>query len=346
MSHSLICKLASLRVTLTCIGVAVAVALFGSDGDTWPVGAMIALPFGALCVNLLAALTTNVTLRASAGLLGFHLALATLALLAAADRLTGLAGHVEVTEGVGFDPSLVEGDIGPFHPWKLDSVRFVQGGFEIDYDPGMKRRDTVSKVYLPGDGQASRSLDVGDDMPLVIGGYRFYTSFNKGFAPLVTFTDGAGAAHTGAIHLPSYPLNYFKQGNDWTIPGTRKAVKVWLHLPDEVYDEEGAWRFRKPDNASLVVIAEGARRELRPGETISLSGGHLRYEELRSWMGYTIAYNTLVPWMLATVVIAILCLAWHVAGKFQATSWDGAVRARPSQTGTDANAERRCAYVR
>ncbi len=339
-------KLASLRVTLACIGVAVAVALFGGGEESWPVGVTIAIPFGILFFNLLAALATSVTLRTGPGLLGFHLALAALALLAAADRLAGLSGHIEVTEGVAFDPSLVEGDIGPFHPWNLDNVRFVQGGFDIDYDPGMKRRDTVSTVYLAGDGQASRRVEVGDDTPLVVGGYRFYTTFNKGFAPLVTFTDGAGVAHSGTIHLPSYPLNYYKQGNDWTIPGTRNPVKVWLHLPDEIYEEEAAWRFRKPENASLVVITEGARQEMRPGETISIGGGRLRYEELRSWMGYTISYNPLVPWMLATVVVAIGCLSWHVAGKFRATSWEGKARARPSQPGVDAGMERRRVYVR
>ena len=346
MSHSLVYKLASLRVTLICIGVAAAVALFGDQGGAWPFGVIIALPFGALCVNLLTALVTNVTLRSNAGLLGFHVALATLALLTAADRLTGLAGHVEVTEGLGFDPNLVVADIGPFHPWGLDSVRFVQGGFEINYDPGMKRRETVSTLYIPGDGQASRRVEVGDDMPLMIGGYRFYTSFNKGFAPLVTFTDNAGSVHSGTIHLPSYPLNYFKQGNDWIIPGTRKQIKVWLHLPDEVYEEEDAWHFRKPENARLVVITEDTRHEMRPGETISFGGGRLRYEELRSWMGYTIAYNPLVPWMLATVVIAIVCLAWHVAGKFRAKSWDDQAQSRTSQPGADSGMGRKRAYVR
>ena len=339
-------KLASLRVTLTCICVAVAVALLGDSEGSWPVGVTIAIPFGILFLNLLAALAANVTLRTSPGLFGFHLALAALALLAAADRLTGLTGHVEVTEGVSFDPALVEAEVGPFHTWGLDRVRFRQGGFEIAYDPGMKRRGTVSTVYLPGDDGASYRMEVGDDTPLVIGHYRFYTSFNKGFAPLVTFTDSAGTAHSGVIHLPSYPLNYYKQGNEWSLPGTDKRVKVWLHLPDEVYVEEEAWRFRKPENAVLVVMADGARHEMQPGETLSLGSGHLRYDELRSWMGYTIAYNPVVPWMLAAAAVAILCLAWHVIGKIRAAPWDDQAQARLSQPGTDADMEGRPAYVR
>ena len=339
-------KLASLRVTLACIGAAAFVALFGGGEGSWPVGVTIAIPFGILVLNLLAALAVKVTLRSSFGLFGFHLALAVLALLAAADRLTGLTGHIEVTEGVSFDPALVEAEVGPFHPWGLDRVQFRQGGFEIDYDPGMKRRDTVSTVYLPGAGGAPHRMEVGDDTPLVIGDYRFYTSFNKGFAPLVTFTDNAGTAHSGAVHLPSYPLNYYKQGNDWNLPGTEKPVKLWLHLPDEVYVEDDAWRFRKPENAVLVVIADGARHEIRPGETVSLGNGHLRYDELRSWMGYTIAYNPVVPWMLAAVAVAILCLAWHVIGKFWTAPWDGEARARPSQPGAGADRKGRPAYVR
>lgn len=348
MRHRFIRRLASLRVTLLCLGAAAVVALLGGDQDGWPIGVTIALPFGLLVLNLVAALATNVTLRTSAGLLGFHLALAVLALLAAADRLTGLTGHVEVTEGVAFDPALVEAEAGPLHPWGLDSVRFLQGGFSITYAPGMKRRETVSTVYLPGDSGAPRGRTVGDDAPLVIGGYRFYTSFNKGFAPIVTVTDQAGTNHTGAIHLPSYPLNYFQQGNDWRVPGTGQSIKVWLHLPDEIYDEDDAWNFRKPADARLVVMADGVRRELRPGDRVALGAGHLRYEELRTWMGYTISFNPLIPWMLATVGITVACLAWHVVAKIRATPWDGTARVpvpvptRPRTAGMD----RERAYVR
>jgi len=50
-------------------------------------------------------------------------------------------------------------------------------------------------------------------------------------------------------------------------------------------------------------------------------------------MGYTIAYNPLTPWMLATVVIGVVCLGWHVCRKTLRISWD-----LPSRRGVVGNA--------
>jgi len=313
---------ASLWVTLASVAAAAAVALAGGGDMVFPVGLYIALPFAVLFVNLIAALATNAALRRRGGLLGFHLALAALALLVAADRLMAFYGHVEVTEGAAFDPDLVEASAGPLHLWTLDRVRFAQGGFDIAYAPRMKRQDTVSEIFVPDGGAGWARVLVGDDTPLIAGGYRFYTSFNKGFAPLLTYVGQDGRAQSGAVHLPSYPLNYFKQGNEWVLPGTEERVKLWLHLPEPVYAEDLAWRFRKPDDARLVVIDGEQRHELRPGDVLPLRGGTLRYDELRGWMGYTISYNPLVPWMLAAAALGVLCLAWHVAGRLRRTSWE------------------------
>jgi len=313
--------LASLWVTLASIAAAAVVALAG-QGTAMPVGLYIALPFAALFVNLVAALATNPVLRRQGGLLGFHLALAGLALLVATDRLMAFYGHVEISEGAVFDPTLVEANAGPLHPWKLDRVRFAQGGFDISYAPGMKRRDTVSEIFVPDGHDGWQRALIGDDRPLIAAGYRFYTSFNKGFAPVLSYVAPDGVTHRGAVHLPSYPLNYFKQGNDWVLPGTEERVKLWLHLPGPVYDEARAWRFRKPEDARLVLIDGERRYELRPGETLAVRGGSLRYDELRSWMGYTISYNPLVPWMLAAAVLSILAFGWHAVAKFRRTPWD------------------------
>jgi cytochrome c biogenesis protein len=312
--------LGSLKVTLVGVAAAGAVALTGIETG-FPVGPAIALPFALLTVNLLAAIMSGPKLRRQAGLLGFHLALAVLAALAAVDRLAALNGHVEVTEGSDFDPALVEARIGPWHPWGLERVRFRQGTFEIGYGPGVKRRETVSRVYLADEAGAWRPVAVGDDRPLVAEGYRFYTSFNKGFAPLISFVDGQGAVHRGAVHLPSYPLNYYKQGNAWTPPGSPRPVKLWLRLPEQVFKEEEAWAFGKPEGARLVVI-DGARRvELTPGESTALAGGRLRYEELRTWMGYTISYNPLVSWMAGAIVVGVLSLLAHTLAKTLRLPW-------------------------
>lgn len=312
---------ASLWLTLGLLILAAAIALAGEFFGL-QIGSWIALPFAGLGLNLLAALAVTPKLRRQGGLLGFHLALAALALLAAVDQMIALNGHIEITDGTPFDESRVIADAGPLHPWGLDRVEFVQAGFEIDYSPRMKRGETRSTVLLPVGGGRWREATVGDDNPVIIGDYRFYTSFNKGFAPVLTFTDRYGGAHTGSVHLPSYPLNYFRQGNEWTPPGGDETVKLWLSISEQVYDPEKAWRFRKPENAVLVVMAAGERHELRPGESVALRDGALRYDELRSWMGYTISYNPLTPWMLASAAIGVLCLAWHMFDRFRRVPWE------------------------
>lgn len=319
----LLAAVASLWLTLVLLLLAMLLLLVTQFTD-WPLAAFTALPFAGLCLNLLGAIAMTRKLRRQVGLLGFHLALAILALLVAGDRLMSLTGHVEVTEGAAFDARLVEAQEGPLHPWSLDRIRFLQGDFSIDYGPKMKRRHTRSKVFLPDGEGGYQALLVGDDDPLVFGDYRFYTSFNKGFAPVLRYRDAAGRVTTGAVHLPSYPLNYFKQGNDWRLPDNSETLKLWLHLPEPVYDEEGAWHFAKPRDAVLVVLRGDERREMRPGDRLALGGGELGYESLASWMGYTISFNPLRRWMLAAIAVAILCLAWHAGRKMVLVPWQSA----------------------
>lgn len=307
---------ASVRVTLVLLGVTAVVAVAG-DGAPWPVGIWIALPIGALVINLIAALITNATIRAKPALFAFHFALASLALLVGLDRLMALSGHVEVTEGAAFEARLADVEAGPLHTWRLNQVGFVQGPFDIGYAPGMKRRQTYSRVAIEDGKGGWRETVVGDDRPLVAHGYRFYTSFNKGFAPVVSFRDTNGLAHTGAVHLPSYPLNDFQQGNDWNLPGSGRTIKLWLSLDVPVYDEDGPWSFETPKTAKLVVIDGAARHELALGQSVALADGTVRFEELRTWMGYTISSNRLIIWILATAVVATLAMAAHVFTKLR-----------------------------
>lgn len=307
---------ASARVTLALLAVTAVVAVAG-DGAPWPVGIWIALPIGGLVINLIAALITNAAIRAKPALFAFHFALAILAVLVGLDRLMALSGHVEVTEGAAFEARLADVEAGPLHVWRLGLVGFVQGPFDIAYAPGMKRRETYSRVAIDDGNGAWRETVVGDDRPLVAYGYRFYTSFNKGFAPVVSFRDANGLAHTGAVHLPSYPLNDFQQGNDWNLPGSGRIVKLWLSLDEPVYDEDGPWSFERPKAARLVVIDGADRHELRLGQSAVLADGTVRFEELRTWMGYTISSNRLIAWILATAFVATLAMAAHVYTKLR-----------------------------
>ena len=213
--------LGSLKATLCWLALT-ALMLADSIASGEPVSVMIALPFAGLGLNLLLALVVNRHLRSQGGLLLFHLGLALIAVLAALGRLLALSGHVEVTEGAAFEPALVVAEQGPLHPGHLDRVSFVQGGFSINYDPGVKRRDTVSTVFL-SDGEGGwQKAEVGDDRPLVVGGYRFYTSFNKGFAPLLTYRDASGAEQQGAVHLPSFPLQILRAGQSLDAAGSKR----------------------------------------------------------------------------------------------------------------------------
>lgn len=314
-------RIASLWLTLACLIAAAGVAVIGEIAG-FAAGPYIALPSVMLFVNLVAAMATNRKLYAKGGLLGFHLALAALALLVAFDMLAAFDGHVEVTEGAAFDPALVEASAGPLHRSELDRVVFIQGSFTIKYAAGMKRRDTLSRIYVPAKSRRWDMREVGDDQPFTARGYKFYTSFNKGFAPLLTFIDRNGTTHKGTVHLPSYPLNYFKQGNDWTPPGETRPVKLWLHLPQPAYVEDADWEFNKPASAAVVVISGSGRHELAPGATMKLYGGTLRFDELRSWMGYTISYHPALAWIVAAAVIGVLCLLWHVVAMMFFRPWN------------------------
>lgn len=293
-----------------------ALALAGHHFE-WRVGVYMAAPAGGLFVNLCAALATNRTISARPALFAFHVGLAVLALSLAADALTSFSGHVEVVDGGDFDPRLVVGETRPLHHQHLADVHFRQKSFDISYAPGMRRRETTSVIEIE-EGGKTRQAVIGDDRPLIDSGYRFYTSFNKGFAPVVTFTDAAGVSHTGAVHLPGYPLNEDRQANTWRPPGAASEIVVWLNLPAPVYQEDAAWRFAVPAASSLVVIAGGERRTLAPGESAPLASGVIRYDRLSAWMGYTITANPFSRIAAAAALASILALIWDIVGKLRA----------------------------
>lgn len=267
------------------------------------------MPVGVLLVaNLVAALATNTKLKSQPMLFALHAALIALIAAIGLDRMTSMSGRVEVTEGAMFEASNVKADAGLLHRLLLDKVKFLQGPFEITYAPGMKRRETESIIRIPQQNGAWREVRVGDDTPLTFGDYRFYTTHNKGFAPILTYVNAAGAAQTGSIHMPSYPSNESMQGISWTPPGASRPLKIWLHIPEPVFEKDKAWKFAKPANTHLVLMDGEKRQELRVGEIVTLASGQLRYDGLRSWMGYTIVGQSLTHWIAAAGFIAALVL--------------------------------------
>jgi len=314
-------RLASLRLTLVALvllGAGVVAAYFSQTSTTWPV----AIPLALFAANLGAAVVTHPAFRRQTALLVFHLALIAVVLLVAAGRLTYLKGHVELAEGEAFRGKLVKAEQGPLHLGSLERAAFVNEGFSIHYDPGLRRGATRNRVsYVDAAGGTQRAV-IGDNTPLVRAGYRFYTSFNKGFAPTFLWQPNGGRPEIGAVHLPAYPLHEYRQAQEWQPPGS--AVSLWIMLTfDEVILDFGkASEFRLPASHTLVVRAGESRHELRPGDTLRLPEGKLTYQGVRSWMGYTVFHDFTLPWLVAACILAVVSLAGHFWAKFSVRPWD------------------------
>ena len=272
--------------------------------------AWIALPLCVLSANLLAALIVNPGFRRQSGLLVFHVCLLAVMLLATFGWLSNLKGRVEMMEGQSFhvdDVTVLRQ--GPWHPWqRLANVQFQQGPIRVEYAPNLIRGRTQSRVAVSGD----RSLvTVGDNIPLQIDGYRFYTTSNKGYAAVLTWQSDKGEVQRGAIHFPSYPFNDWHQLNDWHTPGGEK-LGFELQLNKKPSTED-AWVFDRAHNSGALRIKRNndAVVTLQAGETIKLINGQLRFDQLRMWMGYEVYYDPMLAWLFAAALIGIGGLGWH-----------------------------------
>jgi len=317
--------LGSLRVTLAALALlalgVVAVAQDAADAS-WGVAAPLAL----LGLNLAAAIATHPAFRVQPALLVFHVALLALVLLVVVGRLTYLRGHVELSEGQVFDGRLSGLTRGPWHAGALQRVRFANLGYRIDYAEGMRRERTRNAVlWIDADG-IQRRAEIGDTDPLVLEGYRFYTSFNKGFAPSFLWQPNNGAPVRGTVHLPAYPAHEHGQAIEWVPPGAGAGLWIMLDIDEVVLDPAQRSTFRVPQAHRLIVRqGEDLRHELRPGDALELPGGRLRYEGLKTWMGYRVFYDRTLDWLLAAAVLAVASLVWHLVTKFRRQPWDAAI---------------------
>ena len=302
--------LAGTRLTMAGFAVLAAGTLASYNLPQAPAALMV-VPLALLATNLAAAIALRPALR-TGGLGVFHVALLACLLLVGWGRMTHLDGRVEVTEDAPLEAAQVEvTGAGPWNDGAWRGVEFLQGAWEVDYAPGVRRGHTRSQVWLPGE---ATPRSIGDDTPLVLAGYRFYTTANKGFAPVVRWQSEGQEAVAGALHMPSYPVNDGNQHNTWTSPDGR-VLKFWLRI-GQVVPENTAWTLAaRTVPAVLVVEAQGQRHELRPGDAVALQGATLRYERLTGWMGYRIFYDpTLLP-LLAIALAGIAGLAWHLWGR-------------------------------
>lgn len=314
LPRAVLAHFGSLRTTL--VGMALlGAAAAASQASAVPAMAVLGVATGLLALNLLAALVVHPAFRRQLPLLVFHLALLALVVLAALGRMTALDGRFELTQGLGFDGKLIESAAGRWHHDALAQLALRHEGFEIDYAPGRKRGATRNRVVWVDAAGASHAAVIGDHRPLVLEGYRFYTSPNKGFAPLLTWRPREGEPVTGAVHLPSFPANELHQSREWALPDGR-GVWVMLQFDETLIDPKAQATFRLPGAHRLVLRIGTQRAELAPGERIELEGGALVYDELRTWMGYRVSYDATLPWLLAAALLAAFSLMWHYTHRF------------------------------
>ncbi len=309
-------SLASLKLTLAgMVGFAVGVIVY--RGDISHTQWWVAAPLLLLAFNLLAAIVTNPRFRYQPGLLLFHICLLLIAGLAAVDKLIAFEGTVEIVAGTAFAADQVRHlRRGPWHRTQLHQVEFTQGDLRVEYVDGLRRGRTSSTLWLPRTPGAIERIQVGDKRPLIAAGYRFYTTSNKGYAALLTWRDRNGVALTGSINFPSYPLNDWKQNNQWIMPNGA-SLDISLLVAPQAYARRTAWTLDDETTPGRIRVRHaGAERVLAPGERIAIAGGSIQFEEARMWMGYRIVYVPLLPWLLVTALTGVLGLTWHLWGKF------------------------------
>ncbi len=312
--------LGSLEATLVILGLftaAVTWVLWDRSEVTW----LVALPLFLLALNLLAAIGVNPKFRQQLPLLIFHLALLGVIVLVAMGRMTYLKGRASVSVGAEFDGRLTTYEAGPWHQGSLADVRFINEGFDVSYRPGPRRTITRNRVsWLEADGGRQQAV-IGDQHPLVMAGYRFYTTHNKGFAPVLRWQLKGGTAQVGDLHLPPYPSQALRQSAEWTPPGSESELWFLLDFDEVILTPDAPSKFRPPREHKLVV-REGERRfELRPGDRVELRQGHLEYLGLRTWMGYSVSYDWTRSWLIATALVAVFALGWHLWRRFFTRPW-------------------------
>lgn len=312
--------LGALRVTLWLLGLlGVSVTWFlltPAMSSSW-----LALPLLLLALNLLGAILSNPLFRRQLPLLGFHLGLLALLLLIVAGRLSYLKGHAEVTVGEQFVGQLVAYEAGPLHGNRLEDVRFLLESFTIDYAPGIQRGATRNYVRWQDTQGDIRQGIVGDHRPLLLAGYRFYSSHNKGFAPLFTWYPLGGKSITGSIHLPAYPIHEFKQALEWTPPNSDLKLWTQLQFDEVILDPEADSTFRAPREHKLIMRHGDKRYELVPGDKLEFASGRLVYDELRTWMGFTVSSDWTLPWLFGAAFFSVMAMAWHYWRKFSPRPW-------------------------
>ena len=316
--RSVLKSLASLRLTMVgltgLIANSVAISQWPDTAIPW-----LVVPLSLLAVNLFAALLVRQAFRHQAALLLFHVGLLAVLILVVVGVLVRFDGSVEVIEGEAFNASAVTvRGAGWLHPDRLGRISFTQGPLEVRYRSGFQRDTTHSRVVVEREGEGEVRRDIGDRQGFTSHGYRFMTTFNKGYSVLVLWRGSGGEEAVGAVNFPSYPGFDWKQVNDWTTPAG-ETLTFELLLAERVPDDS-PWTLSSDDVNYTVGLTGGERAEktVAPGQSLAVEGGEITILDLRLWMGYRVDYNPLLPWLLMAAFLSLGAMAVHMAQKFRA----------------------------
>jgi cytochrome c biogenesis protein len=312
-------RLASLRLTLAGLLLLLAAVayIYEREGEA-DASLPLVLPLSLLAINLLAAVVGNAAFRRQLPLLVFHLCLLAIIVLAALGRMSFLRATAEVVSGAELH-GLERIQAGPWHWGDLGGLKFENLGFHIDYKPGLQREATVNRVRWRDEQGIPYTSEIGDNVPLVLRGYRFYTSPNKGFTAVFRWEPKRGEAQLEAVNFLSYPLNKDRQQTSGRLGG--EDLRVSLNIRGQLIDPAAASRFRMPEEHDVTVDFSWRVATLKPGEAVAVPAGRLVYVGLTTWMGYNVFYDWTMPWLLAACALAVLALGWHFWQKFARRPW-------------------------
>jgi hypothetical protein len=305
---ALVYVLASRRLTvlffLLTAGSALAVAL-----EKMPATDLMLAPFILLVVNICAAIFASARFRADLPLLLFHLCLVALVALVALARLTYMEGIATLSSGTAFEGDLQSDKRGLLHGGRLQDVHFANDGFNEAFFRRGTYRATYNRVRWLDESGQWQSVEIGDDRPLVLLGYRIYTTKNRGFSPLFHWQPAnekePGEGMYGTVQLDDMPRETLAPSMKWELPGAI-PVRATINIKAPVDTLHGA----KDLAHTLTLKIRDARHELQPGEKVVLPEGTLTYVQLDSWMGYQISYDPTQSWIMATVLLGVASLIW------------------------------------
>ena len=273
--------------------------------------ATMALPFALLVANVGAAIAVQRRFRADLPLLLLHLALLALVALVVLARLVYMTGTVTLTSGTAFDGQLLTEKRGALHVGRLTELHFANDGFVEDQSARHRLHATYNRVRWQDEAGQWHPGQIGDDRPLLLKGYKIYTSEHRGFSPLLLWRAAGGVEEYGSVQLSDQLDGAIAPAMKFSLPDGSEA---WAMLDFRTGDETPARTRVDLGNQALrhtLVLRIGDERHLlRPGQSVNLPGGTLTYMQLDSWMGYLISYDPTRPWIMATVMIGVVSLVW------------------------------------